>query len=298
MTISALLDKSLSILKPYLDKKNITEISINKPGEVWLENNKGWKLIKDKNLTLTALNYLAQNLATESGQLFNEEVPFLSMLIPGYNGYRLQVVGGSVVTSGIAYSIRVMQALSLKLSHWFNNNEIKQLQQIITNKKNVLISGGTSSGKTTLLNSLLKEIDKKERIITIEDTQELVITQPNCLHFIKSKTATDVANVSYESLINASLRMRPDRILIGEIDIENTPRFLRILNIGHAGSFATIHANSPSDAIDALVMNAKLSGLKGDDDTIIRFAKNYLDVIIQVKCQNRQKFSASIEVLK
>ena len=308
MTSSAILYKKLAILEPYLKKRGLIELSINKPGEVWLETLSGWQVIKDSNLSLAALMSLAKLLATESGQDFDEKTPLLSLNLPEYD-YRTQIAANYVVDSGFCLSIRASHIQNVQIEQYgfYNNiektnkklnkinNNIKQLKDLVANKSNILISGGTSSGKTTFLNALIKKIDKKERIITIEDTKELIVCQKNNVRLIKSKTGTDAAKISYEDLINTSLRLRPDRILLGEIDIENTTRFLRILNTGHSGSLATIHANSPADAIDALVMNAKLSGFQGNDDTIKKYAINYLDAIIQIKKTANKKFTINIQ---
>jgi type IV secretion system protein VirB11 len=297
--MSILLEKNLEILKPYLNKKGIVEISINTPGEIWLETeDKGWIFTKDKNLTFSKLNNLAKNLATESGQDFNDEVPMLSLSLPRY-GYRLQVISGSAVDSGFALSIRVATPNKIPLSSWFTHEEIALIKSLILQRKTILISGGTGSGKTTLLNAILKLIAKTDRIITLEDSKELVITQPNYVRLLKSKTGTDIANLSYKDFINTIMRFRPDRILLGEIDIENTPNFLRLINTGHDGSFATIHANSVEGAISALVMNCILTGMKGNDETIKQYALAHIDTIIQVKktidVDGKRNFSAEIQ---
>lgn len=281
--ISALLEKNFEILKPYLNKNGLVEVSINRPGEVWLETeNEGWIFKKDKKLTLTKLTNLARNLATESGQDFDDETPMLSLSLPKW-GYRLQVISGSAVDSGFALSIRVGAAKEFPLTSWFGQEEIKQIKTLINNRKTILVSGGTSSGKTTLLNSLLREIDHQDRIITLEDSKELIVKQPNHVRLLKSKTGTDIANLNYKDFINAIMRFRPDRILLGEIDIENTPNFLRLVNTGHDGSFATIHANSIDGAISALVMNCTLVGWQGNDEKIKQYALAHIDAIIQVK---------------
>jgi type IV secretion system protein VirB11 len=168
-SLSALLYKNLEILSPYLKKKNIVEISINKPGEVWIETvSDGWKHIKDKNLTLNKLLSLAKILATESNQDFNDETPILSLSIPEYN-YRLQVISGNAVDSGFALSIRVTSEVDIPLSSWFDKNTIETLKQQVEDRKTILISGGTGSGKTTLLNSILRLISNNDRIVTLED---------------------------------------------------------------------------------------------------------------------------------
>ena len=299
MAISALLEKTLEILKPYLKKKDIVEISINEPGVVWMEQINGyWIMKKDKKLTLNNLLNLTKILATEAGQEFSDEVPMLSLSLPAY-GHRLQVISGASVDSGFALSIRLGTAKELSLSSWFNYEQIKTLKQYIKDRKTILVSGGTGSGKTTLLNSLLREIDHKDRIITLEDSKELIVKQPNVVRLLKSKTGTDTAKLSYKNFINVIMRFRPDRILLGEIDIENTPNFLRLINTGHDGSFATIHANSINAAISALVMNCALSGqVSGTDEQIKQYATEHIDVIIQATrtiTKGSRIFSASFK---
>ena len=281
--ISALLEKNFEILKPYLNKKGVVEISINRPGEIWLETEKdGWIFKKDKKLTLTKLTNLAKNLATESGQDFDDETPMLSLALPKW-GYRLQVISGSAIDSGFALSIRAGAAKELPLSAWFDQDEIKRLKQLISQHKTILVSGGTGTGRTTLLNALLREIDKVDRILTLEDLKELVVKQPNHVRLIKSKTGTDIANLSYKDFINVIMRFRPDRILLGEIDMENAFGFFKLLNTGHEGLFSTIHANSPAGAIEALTLNCIFNGVDGDAKLIEDYLKKHIAIIIQAK---------------
>jgi type IV secretion system protein VirB11 len=281
--LSALLSKNLEILAPYLKKKNIVEISINKPQEVWIETtNKGWSCIKDKNLTHARLMSLTKILATESHQDFDEETPILSLSLPKYN-YRLQVISGAAVDSGFALSIRVTTEVEIPLSSWFDKTTIKALKSHIKDRKTILVSGGTGSGKTTLLNSLLREIDNNDRIVTLEDSKELIIKQPNHIRLLKSKTGTDVAKLTYKDFINVIMRLRPDRILLGEIDVENTANFLRLINTGHDGSFATIHANTIKGAISAIVLNCQLAGFQGTEDAVAKYALSHIDLIISIQ---------------
>jgi type IV secretion system protein VirB11 len=281
--MSVLLEKNLEILKPYLRKKDIVEICINQPGKAWLEKTTGeWVVKKDKNLTLSKLLSMTKLLAENSGQDFNEEYPMLSMAIPGY-GYRLQVISGSAVDSGFSLSIRLGTAQDLPLSSWFNKDQVLKLKQLIEDRKTILVSGGTGSGKTTLLNALIKYIDNKDRIITLEDSKELVVNQPNNVRLLKSKTGTDVAKLGYKEYINTIMRFRPDRILLGEIDMENAFGFFKLLNTGHDGLFSTIHANSPKAAIEALTLNCVFNGVDGDFELIENYLKTHISTVIQVK---------------
>lgn len=284
--MSALLNQYLKPLRRYLDKPGLIELSINQPGEVWTEMQEGWQCRKDAALTETLLNDLAAALATSSGQAFNASSPILATALPGY-GYRVQIVSGQMVEGGFAMSIRAGTAKRFPLEGYMSRDEAEALIAAVKERKNIVVCGGTGSGKTTFLNSLLVHVPESERVGTIEDTRELIIDNPNRFSLIKSKSGTDLGRIGYKEIINSMMRMRPDRIIMGELDIENTVPFLRLLNTGHGGSAATLHADSPDEAIDAIVLNAQLAGLE-DRDAIEQYASKALDILVHVH-QDREK---------
>ena len=291
--MSKVLQNELRLLEPYLKTKNLIEVCINKPCEVYLETTNGWEVTKAPELTLDALNGLLRVIANQSGQVFNDQHPILSTELPLY-GYRLQALKGSSVDTGISISIRAGNTRTFDLKSYMDKEKAKSLISYIEQGKNFLISGGTSTGKTTFLNSLIKYIPTDDRIITIENTKELNIPHTNQVRLIKSKTSTDIAKLSYANLIDSCMRLRPDRLLLGEIDVENTFTFLRLLNTGHAGAMATLHANSASEAIDALVMNAQLGGATGDKSLVQEYALKGIDVIIQLSRPDRNTYKAEM----
>lgn len=288
--MSVLLKTHLRPLEKYF-KKNVVEISINRPGEVYVEDTKGWSVHKDSELTLQTLNYLAEALATASGQTFSAETPLLATQIPEY-GYRIQILGGSIVDSGFALSIRVGAARRFPINSYMDDESAESLIDAVRGRKNILVAGGTSSGKTTFLNSLMRYIQADHRIVVIEDAKELAVEQPNCVRLLKSKSGTDVGKVSYQDFINASMRLRPDRIIMGELDVSNTYPFLRLLNTGHAGGFSTVHADSPDEAIEAMCMNCQLSGLSGP---VRDYATQSLDWIVHLSRVDRTTFKATVQ---
>lgn len=289
--ISPLLSQHIKPFEKYFKIKGLVELCINQPGEIWIETLDGWTTKKDDAFSLRNLNHFAEVLATSKGQKFSNHVPLLSTSLPGY-GYRVQVVGGALVSSGFSLSIRVAQAQRFELTSYMSDSEALKLQKLIKDGKTILVAGGTSSGKTTLLNSMIRFIPNENRIITIEDTQELEIDQPNNIRILKSKTGTDIAQMTYKDIINSCMRMRPDRLLMGELDIDNTVPFLRLLNTGHAGCMATIHADGPEESIDAIVMNARLSGLVGPVEDYTRKA---IDSILFIERKDRRTFEARME---
>jgi type IV secretion system protein VirB11 len=289
---SALLKQVIKPLEKYFKIKGLVELCINKPGEIWIETYEGWDVKKDPDLTLKNLNSLAGILATTKGQVFDTTIPLLATALPGY-GYRVQVAGGGMVSSGFSMSIRISAASRFPVEDYFQDAEERdRVKDLITKGGNLLIAGGTSSGKTTLMNSLLQYIPQETRIVVIEDTEELVVDQPNNVRIVKSKSGTDIAKITYKDIINSCMRLRPDRLIMGELDIDNTLPFLRLLNTGHAGCMATVHADGAQEAIDAITMNAKLAGLTGPVED---YARKGISAVIFIRRIDRRTFRATLE---
>jgi type IV secretion system protein VirB11 len=209
------------------------------------------------------------------------------------------MVSDRVNDHGYGLAIRVGAAVTFELSKWFNEEEVQILLDALATKKNILVAGGTSSGKTTFLNSLLRLVDMDERIITIEDARELVITQKNHTAFLKAKSGTDIARISYIDLINSAMRMRPDRIILGELDIQNSLPFLRILNTGHGGSMATVHADGVDEALEAIALNVSLSGQGTTDSAAtLAYVKKAIDIVVHLHRVDRTTYEAKLEKIK
>lgn len=172
------------------------------------------------------------------------------------------------------------------------------LKTAVSERCNILVSGGTSSGKTTFLNALLKEVEPSERLILIEDTPELKIAHQNSVGMIAARSALGEAVVSMEDLLNASLRMRPDRIILGELRGPEAFTFLRAVNTGHPGSMTTIHADSPTRAIEQLVLLVLESGTHLDRDSIAHYVRSSIDVYVQLGRKDGQRIITDIELRK
>jgi type IV secretion system protein VirB11 len=145
------------------------------------------------------------------------------------------------------------------------------------------VSGGTSTGKSTFLNALLKEVPEEERIVTIEDTRELRPITPNTVALIASKGDQGRAKVTPQELLEASLRMRPDRVMLGELRGEEAFSFLQAINTGHPGSLTTVHANSARDAYDRLALMVLQSGVTLRKQEIIDYLKEVIPVVVQLE---------------
>jgi type IV secretion system protein VirB11 len=161
----------------------------------------------------------------------------------------------------------------------------RALVEAVRLKKTMVISGGTSSGKTTLLNALLKEVPIEDRLIVIEDAPELRIEHPNALGLIGVRGELGEARVDAEMLLQAALRMRPDRILLGELRGGEAFTFLRAINTGHPGSITTIHADSAEGALNQIVMLALLNGTNLQWESLRRYAEQVIDLVVHIERQ-------------
>lgn len=304
------LDSYLAPFAPYLTRGDVTDIYVNRPGELWIETLGGVpERIEAPALTRTALTRLAKQIAAVNAQGVNRRRPLLSAVLP--DGSRVQVVLPPATRGEVAIAIRrhVMADMSLddyadpaatggaeapalpadtKIDHG-PAGVARQLRQAILNRRNILISGGTSVGKTTFLNALLKEISADERLIFIEDTPELQMTHANAVGLLAARGEQGEAEVSTEDLLIASLRMRPDRIILGEMRGKEALTFLRAVNTGHPGSLSTIHADSPERAVDQLVLLVMQTGTKMGWEDVERYVRRSVDVIVQLGRQGGKR---------
>jgi type IV secretion system protein VirB11 len=156
------------------------------------------------------------------------------------------------------------------------------LREAIARRRTVLIAGGTSTGKTTFLNAMLREIPPAERVVLVEDTAELRLPGANGVGLIAVKGELGEARVTANELLQAALRLRPDRIVLGELRGTETVSFLRAINTGHPGSFSTVHANSPRGALEQIALMAMQSGIGLTRSETIAYAASVIDVVVQL----------------
>ena len=157
------------------------------------------------------------------------------------------------------------------------------LAAAVRGRKNILVSGGTSTGKTTFLNALLREVPDSERLILIEDTPELQTRHENMVGLLAARSALGEAQVTANDLLGASLRMRPDRIILGELRGDEAYAFLRAVNTGHPGSMTTVHADSAERAIEQIVLLALQAGTQLNRDDIRHYVRSTVDVFVQLE---------------
>ena len=307
MSIAAL-DSYLLPIKQILDRDGVNEASINRPFEVWIEY-KG-DMIREElpSFDLQHLKSLGRLIAQSTEQRLSEEEPLLSATLP--NGYRVQIVFPPACEQGcVVISIRKPSSLKWNLDDYEkmgmfdatsvgavgdkNNliltkllklNRIKDfLHRAILYKKNIIISGGTSTGKTTFTNAVIRSIPHEERLITVEDAREIELNHPNRVHLLASKGGQGRSKVTTQDLIEACLRLRPERIIVGELRGAEAFSFLRAINTGHPGSISTLHADTPLMAIEQLKMMVMQAGLGMTPTEIASYIKNVVDIVIQLK---------------
>ena len=239
---------------------DVKEVVINKPGEICFEKVDGsWVFEAAPELTLEQLTDAARMIANRFGQIFSPSHPIMSCKMP--QGHRVQIVAGHHAGSGFTMAIRIQRKKIFTLDDYGLDKETQEkLIAAIKNKKTLLISGGTATGKTSFMNVALRYIPEDERLVTLEDVPELDVPHRNCTQLIFSNESGGFESGSVSDLLNATLRMRPDRILLGEIRKENAFAFCSAINTGHEGSMATIHANSPKMAMNAVLNRVLMNG--------------------------------------
>lgn len=299
-------------LKPImvlLSKDGVNEISINEPNEAWVEKRGDMFKVNLPGYDSKHLKSLARLIAESTDQKISEETPLLSATLP--EGQRIQIVfppaceNHTVILSirkksELAWTLedydkmgafdstateKVVDENNVILSKLLKANRIKDfLYQSILVKKNIIISGGTSTGKTTFTNACLRAIPRIERLISVEDAREIDLeAHPNKVHLLASKGGQGLAKVTTQDLIETCLRLRPDRIIVGELRGSEAFSFLRAINTGHPGSISTLHADTPEMAIQQLKLMVMQAGLGMPPDDILSYIKNVVDIVVQLK---------------
>ena len=315
---SVYLDAYLAPLRPWLERETVTEILVNRPGEVWIEDavragaGNGMQRVDLPEMDNRLLQRLAEQVARISHQGINREHPLLAATLPAYNGQsgaRIQLVGPPATRANWAMAIRRHRLLELPLDAYDRGpitpahaepapdpmaEPIAFLRDAVRRRRTILISGGTSTGKTTFLNAMLSEIPTYERIVLVEDTAELRLPGANGVGLIAVKGELGEAKVSADDLLQAALRLRPDRIVLGELRGSETVSFLRAINTGHPGSFSTVHANSPRGALEQIALMAMQTGIGLTRAETLEYAASVIDIVVQLDRQDGKRGISAI----
>ncbi len=313
---------TLRAIDPLLARPGVTEVCINQPGEAWVETGAGWLREELPFADFDWCLRLAKLAANATSQRIDEQSPLLSGALPG--GERIQIAmppaaaAGTVsitvrkpsaqvwsveelAARGIFRQVRDTRAvdeLQERLTALLAGRDYVQfMRQAVHGRLNILVSGPTGSGKTTWTKALIREIPPQERLITIEDAQELVLDRhPNHVRLFYSKDGQGVSRVTPKLLLESCLRMKPDRILLAELRSEEAFDYLRNVNSGHPGSITSVHAASAQLAFEQLVLLVKQS--RGGQDLsrtdILHLLHMLVDVVIQFGVQDHQRYIKEI----
>lgn len=292
-----------------LGRDDVTDLYVNRPGEVWVETMGGTiESHAVPALDEAVLARLASQVAAFSHQGISREHPLLSAVLP--DGSRVQIIAPPATTGPTAIAIRKHVAADMSLDDYaaagaFRASKTGQisgrpglddaleeargrgdlkamLKAAVRARRNILVSGGTSTGKTTFLNALIREIPADERLITIEDTPELRIAHINVVGLVAARGVLGEAQVTADDLVSASLRMRPDRIILGELRGAEAYAFLRAVNTGHPGSMTTVHADSTDGAVEQIALLILQGGTRLSRQDVVDYVRGSIGVFVQL----------------
>ncbi|WP_194438894.1 CpaF family protein [Vibrio fluminensis] len=276
----------LGPLQPLMDDESITDVMVNGCDNVFIERN---GLVEKSNITFLdekQLLQIAKRIAARVGRRVDDSSPTCDARLP--DGSRVNIVIPPIAIDGTSISIRKFKKQSIDLEKLvefgaMNSDMAKVLMIAARCRLNILISGGTGSGKTTMLNALTQYVSEQERIVTIEDAAELRLLQP---HVVRLETRTagieGTGALAQRELVINSLRMRPDRIIVGECRGGEAFEMLQAMNTGHDGSMSTLHANTPRDALARVEAMVMMASNNLPLEAIRRTIVSAVDIVIQI----------------
>lgn len=314
-------------LREQLDAPGVLEVCVNHPGHLLVETVRGWHTAPAPEMTLDRCLSLATAVATYCDQQINQERPLLSATLP--TGERIQFVVPPAVTKGtVSITVRKPAGLIRRLADFeqdglfartatvtrTESSDLLPFEQELMSLKiagryadflrlavlrhqTIVVSGRTGSGKTTFMKGLVEEVPKHERLITIQDTAELTLpNHPNVVHLFYSKDAQGTARVTAKSLLEACLRMKPDRIFLAEVRGDECFYFVRLAASGHPGSITSVHAGSCALAIEQMSLMIRESGAGGGlrMNEIKWLLGVVVDVIVQFDRDERGRFISEV----
>ncbi|HEU4674863.1 MAG TPA: TadA family conjugal transfer-associated ATPase [Motilibacteraceae bacterium] len=252
-------------LEPLLRRPGVTDVLVNGPGEVWIDHGRGLQRAPVTLADEAAVRRLAQRLAASAGRRLDDAAPWVDAQLPG--GVRLHAVLPPLARDGTVISLRVPARRSFTLDELEASGSVTPrlaaaLRALVRRRAALLVTGGTGSGKTTLLGCLLGLVDPAERIVLVEDSAELAPEHPHVVRLEARRGNVEGAGeVRVRDLVRQALRMRPDRIVVGEVRGAEVVDLLAALNTGHEGGCGTVHANAPADLPARLEALALAAGL-------------------------------------
>jgi pilus assembly protein CpaF len=290
----------LPFLKPIehliLDE-SISEVMVNGPDRVFIEKQGFLQQVPDVSLGERSLMVAVKNIARRLGDDISESKPILDSRLP--DGSRVAAVIPPCSLGGVTLTIRKFNTRHFEMEDLIRTGTLdralaNQLEDYVLARKNILISGGTGTGKTTLLSILGKFIPGDERVLVIEDTAEIRLAQENLVRFEARREQNGLPAVAIRDLLKAALRHRPDRILLGEIRAGEAFDLLQLLNTGHSGTISTIHASSAQQGLARFTSCVLQSGVDIPYKAIRSNIADSLNLVVHVERRPGRRFISEV----
>lgn len=280
------IDQFLYPIKEHLEDPGVSEIMINGPKEIFVEKKglvyKTNSEFHNEEALLSAMRAIAQSI----GRRIDKDNPRLDGFLP--DGSRIAVVLPPMARNGTTAAIRKFSKEKLTLNDLISFGSLSKdaarfLDICIFLSKNIIVSGGTGSGKTTMLNVLGSRIPKTQRLLIIEDSAELQVKAEHVVNFVTRKADPErgVSEVSIRDLVLSAMRLRPDRIIVGEVRGEEALDLIQVMNTGHDGSMGTVHANNPVDACTRLETLCLMGDTKIPPDAVRKMVASAMQLVVQ-----------------
>lgn len=291
------------LLDPLLNDRSVTDVLVNGGRGVWVDRGNGMERDERASRGLSddsSVRALAVRLAAACGQRLDDSSPIVDGTFP--DGLRLHAVLPPLAAEGTLISLRAHRPVSFTLAElaeggMFDGFALRLLLALVAHRANVIVSGATGSGKTTLLAAVLGEVPSDERILVIEESAELRPSHPHVVHLqVRRANVQGAGEVALSELVRAAMRMRPDRIVLGECRGAEVREVLTALNTGHEGGWATIHANSAADVPARLTALGALAGM--GEDVVAAQAASALDAVVHIERRNGVRVLAQVAVLE
>jgi len=286
--VDEVLDELLGLgpIEPLLKDESITDILVNGANTVFVEKSGLLERVPTRFQDEKHLMRIIQKIVSGVGRRIDESSPFVDARLP--DGSRVNAIIAPLALDGSLLSIRKFAKIPISMQKLVDLDSVPEamaevLRAIVRSRRNVLISGGTGSGKTTMLNALSSFIDERERIVTIEDSAELQLQQSHVARLeTRPPNIEGRGEVSQRDLVKNALRMRPDRIIVGEVRAGEAFDMLQAMNTGHDGSMTTVHANNPRDSLSRLEQMIGMSGIDMPQRAARAQISSALNVVLQV----------------
>ncbi len=271
----------LDPLRELLDDPTVTEVMVNGPGKVWVERNGRLERLA-LSLDRPAIDRLIEDAVSGHGRQVDRAHPVVDTRLD--DGSRVSIVVPPVAIDGPCVTIRRFRPAPVGLEELAGPEVVALLDAALAHRLNVIVIGAAGSGKTTVLNALLGRLDGSQRLITVEDAAELRIGAPHVVRLeTRGASADGVGEVSVRDLVRAALRMRPDRIIVGEIRGAEAADMCQAMFTGHDGSMSTCHANGPFDALARIEAMVASSDLGLDPDAARGLIASAVDLLVWVR---------------